>query len=108
MSRYTVEFPLWSHDLRVEVALVVPTGPWQMDGSGQGERDVTPARLQSVRRYLTQRGVEKRKIWLTMERNMKCGIGLCGHCQFGPLFLCKDGPVVDWATAGPLYLITEV
>jgi NAD(P)H-flavin reductase len=28
-----------------------------------------------------------------MERNMKCGIGLCGHCQFGPTFVCKDGPV---------------
>lgn len=28
-----------------------------------------------------------------MERNMKCGIGLCGHCQFGPAFVCKDGPV---------------
>jgi NAD(P)H-flavin reductase len=33
------------------------------------------------------------KIWLSMERNMKCAIGLCGHCQFGPHFVCKDGPV---------------
>jgi NAD(P)H-flavin reductase len=28
-----------------------------------------------------------------MERNMKCGVGLCGHCQLGPRFVCKDGPV---------------
>jgi NAD(P)H-flavin reductase len=28
-----------------------------------------------------------------MERNMKCAIGFCGHCQLGPAFICKDGPV---------------
>jgi hypothetical protein len=28
-----------------------------------------------------------------MERNMKCAVGVCGHCQFGPHFICKDGPV---------------
>lgn len=32
-------------------------------------------------------------IYVSMERNMKCGIGLCGHCQYGPTFICKDGPV---------------
>jgi NAD(P)H-flavin reductase len=32
-------------------------------------------------------------MWLSMERNMKCAIGLCGHCQFGPDFVCRDGPV---------------
>ena len=53
-----------ARDLRVEVALVVPTGPWQIDGSGQGERDMTPARLQSVRRFLTQRGVDPRRIFV--------------------------------------------
>ncbi len=64
--------------------------------------------MHAVGADLTQRGVDRGKIWLTMERNMKCGVGLCGHCQFGPLFICKDGPVLDWATAGPLYLIAEV
>ena len=38
-------------------------------------------------------GVEEKNIYLTMERNMKCAIGFCGHCQFGPAFICKDGPV---------------
>ncbi len=33
------------------------------------------------------------RIFVSMERNMKCGIGLCGHCQYGPTFICKDGPV---------------
>lgn len=35
-------------------------------------------------------------IWVTLERNMNCAIGLCGHCQMGPLFLCKDGPVFSY------------
>ncbi|MEO8270250.1 MAG: FAD/NAD(P)-binding protein [Aureliella sp.] len=35
-------------------------------------------------------------IWVTLERNMNCAIGLCGHCQMGPLFLCKDGPVLRY------------
>jgi NAD(P)H-flavin reductase len=40
-----------------------------------------------------KRGVEEDRIFVSMERNMKCGIGLCGHCQIGPTFVCKDGPV---------------
>ncbi|MBK6765656.1 MAG: FAD/NAD(P)-binding protein [bacterium] len=42
---------------------------------------------------LTKRGVPESRVFVSMERNMKCGIGLCGHCQFGPSFICKDGPV---------------
>jgi NAD(P)H-flavin reductase len=42
---------------------------------------------------LVERGVGEDGIYLSMERNMKCGIGLCGHCQLGPGFVCKDGPV---------------
>lgn len=42
---------------------------------------------------LQRRGVNEERIFLSMERNMKCAIGFCGHCQFGPEFICKDGPV---------------
>jgi NAD(P)H-flavin reductase len=38
-------------------------------------------------------GLQPEQIFVSMERNMKCGIGLCGHCQWGPFFICKDGPV---------------
>ena len=38
-------------------------------------------------------GVPQEAIHLSMERNMKCAVGLCGHCQFGPTFVCRDGPV---------------
>ena len=42
---------------------------------------------------LQRRGVESKRIYTSLERNMKCGAGLCGHCQHGPTFVCKDGPV---------------
>lgn len=42
---------------------------------------------------LMNHGLTPEQIYLSMERNMKCGIGLCGHCQWGPFFVCKDGPV---------------
>jgi NAD(P)H-flavin reductase len=38
-------------------------------------------------------GLNEQSIYLSMERNMKCGVGLCGHCQLGPRFVCKDGPI---------------
>jgi len=42
---------------------------------------------------LGERGVSQERIWISMERNMKCAVGLCGHCQLGPEFVCKDGPI---------------
>jgi len=42
---------------------------------------------------LMKRGLPEKNIYLSMERNMKCGVGLCGRCQYGPHFICKDGPV---------------
>lgn len=45
---------------------------------------------------LEKRGVRTDNIYLSMERNMKCAIGLCGHCQFAGVFVCKDGPVFGY------------
>ena len=42
---------------------------------------------------LLSHGLKPAQIYVSMERNMKCGLGLCGHCQWGPFFVCKDGPV---------------
>ncbi len=50
--------------LEVQVALVVPTGPWQIDGSGKDERDLTPARLNAVKKFLHERGVDPSKIYV--------------------------------------------
>ncbi len=41
-------------------------------------------------------GIKNENVYISMERNMKCGICLCGHCQFGPTFVCKDGPVFQY------------
>jgi NAD(P)H-flavin reductase len=46
---------------------------------------------------LLARGVAPSRIWMSMERNMKCAIAQCGHCQFGPAFVCRDGPVFSYA-----------
>ena len=49
--------------------------------------------MRVVVRLLERAGVSHENIYLSMERNMKCGVGLCGRCQLGPYFVCKDGPV---------------
>lgn len=52
--------------------------------------------MRFVGRELENQGLSSKDIYLSMERNMKCGIGLCGHCQYGPHFVCKDGPVFPY------------
>ncbi|MET1159345.1 MAG: FAD/NAD(P)-binding protein [Thermoprotei archaeon] len=47
---------------------------------------------------LIERGFSKDRIFLSLERRMRCGMGICGTCQFGHFFVCKDGPVFDLAT----------
>ncbi|HEV2690215.1 MAG TPA: FAD/NAD(P)-binding protein [Bryobacteraceae bacterium] len=48
-------------------------------------------------RDLQARKIADERIYLSMERNMKCAAGFCGHCQMGPYFVCKDGPVFSYA-----------
>ncbi len=57
---------------------------------------------------LTAAGVPETRIYLSMERNMKCAVGLCGHCQFGPDFICKDGPVMRFDRIAPIFAIREI
>ena len=52
-------------------------------------------------REMLARGLAPSDIHLSMERNMKCAIGLCGHCQYGPYFICKDGPVFRYSQIRP-------
>jgi NAD(P)H-flavin reductase len=53
--------------------------------------------MRIVARALEDRGMDAEKIYVSIERNMKCGIGLCGHCQFGSDFVCTNGPVFPYA-----------
>ncbi|MCU0227804.1 MAG: FAD/NAD(P)-binding protein [Bryobacterales bacterium] len=54
------------------------------------------------------KGLDASHIHLTMERNMKCGCGFCGHCQYGPHFICKDGPVFRFRDIQPLMMQYEI
>ena len=49
--------------------------------------------MRNAARSLTERGLAETDIFLSMERNMQCAVGHCGHCQFGAAFVCRDGPV---------------
>lgn len=57
---------------------------------------------------LRDAGVTPDRIYLSMERNMKCAVGLCGHCQFGPTFICKDGAVMTFERIAPLLAVREI
>jgi NAD(P)H-flavin reductase len=81
--------------------------------------DVDPARAvalvcgpEVMMRFTVRRLVAKRfahsSIWVSMERSMRCAVGLCGHCQVGPLFLCKDGPVVRFDRLAFLFERREI
>lgn len=115
----------WTADPRVEVHLVVdaPAPGW----SGEVGLVTEPLRrlalnpgrttaflcgpepmLRFGAEALVAKGIAAKDIRISLERNMQCGIGLCGHCQLGPLLLCRDGPVVGYDIAGPLLGVREL
>jgi NAD(P)H-flavin reductase len=55
-------------------------------------------------RALLERGLAPERMRLALERNMQCGVGSCGHCQLGPWLLCRDGPIVTWASGAATLL----
>ena len=59
-------------------------------------------------RELNQRGLGDERIYLSMERNMKCAVGFCGHCQYGPHFICKDGPVLRFDRLARWFGVREI
>ncbi len=52
---------------------------------------------------LLHKGVPEDGIYLSMERSMQCAVGLCGHCQYGGKFVCRDGPVFSYPEVKPLF-----
>ena len=61
----------------------------------------------AVNEFLS-RGVPAERVYVSMERNMKCAIGLCGHCQYGAHFVCRDGPVFSYARVEHLFKVREL
>jgi NAD(P)H-flavin reductase len=122
---YVAELQKWRARFDVEVLVTVDSvaGGWaghvgvvtKLIGLARFESDDTVAMLcgpEVMMRFcvteLLQRGLRSEDIFLSMERNMKCAIGFCGHCQFGPTFVCKDGPVFQYARLEPFLKIREV
>jgi NAD(P)H-flavin reductase len=59
--------------------------------------------MEATVKVLRDRGVTDDQVYLTLERHMECGVGLCGHCQLGKAFVCRDGPVFSLAELGPAF-----
>jgi NAD(P)H-flavin reductase len=59
--------------------------------------------MQATVAALRTAGITRRRIFVSLERHMDCGVGLCGHCQMGPFFVCRDGPVFSVAELGDLF-----
>ncbi|MFJ5032492.1 FAD/NAD(P)-binding protein [Streptomyces sp. NPDC088560] len=66
------------------------------------------AMIRHTARDLLDRGLAPERIRVSLERTMHCGTGHCGHCQLGPLLLCRDGPVVPWSLVQSLLAVREL
>ena len=107
---YRVELESWGKHDNVDVLQTVDRG----DSSWKGHIGVVTSLLSYVKldarstiayvcgpermmkfalEALEERGLAEHQMYVSLERNMKCAVGFCGHCQFGPTFICKDGPV---------------
>lgn len=107
---YRTELEAWTDRPDVEVHLTVDRAdsPWPhrvgLVTTLLGDADLDPAAttsfvcgpevmMRAVADDLVGRGVDARRVFLTLERNMQCAVRRCGHCQLGPAFVCADGPV---------------
>ena len=86
------------HDWKGKVGLV----PVVLEGMGpspEGSVAITcgpPIMIRYTLRCLEKLGFTPSQIWTTLEMKMKCGLGKCGRCNIGPLYVCKDGPVFSF------------
>lgn len=115
----------WADECRIEVAVTVDYAPPEWDGrvgpvtTLVGRAGFDPPRTLALvcgpeimmtltANALLGRGVAPHRMRLSMERNMKCGAGLCGHCQLREFFLCVDGPVLPYSQLAPLLDVREL
>ena len=57
-----------------------------------------PVMYKYVINELLAKGIQEKQIFVSFERHMKCGVGHCGHCQIGPIYCCKEGPVFQYSS----------
>ncbi len=121
--RHEVEHWRGRFDFEVEVTVDHALGDWRghvgIVTSLIERAEFDPARtvamvcgpeimMRFVAAALGDKGVPESAIYLSMERNMKCAIGQCGHCQFGPVFICRDGPVFSYDRLRGLLAVKEL
>jgi anaerobic sulfite reductase subunit B len=120
---YTDEFDRWRTDLEVDVTVDAADQSWhgkvgvvpKLIAGAEFERASTHAfvcgpeiMMRFAAEALLERGVAPERIHISMERNMQCGVGHCGHCQLGPTLICRDGPVYTWAELEPLLAVRQL
>ncbi|MFF3518345.1 FAD/NAD(P)-binding protein [Streptomyces sp. NPDC002573] len=119
---YQDEVPAWRRPFSA-VTVDRPTGDWTgrvgVVTTLLDEAQFTPAvttafvcgpevMIRATARELIHRGVRPDRVRISLERNMRCATGHCGHCQLGSLLLCRDGPVVGYDLAEPLLTVREL
>jgi len=119
------ELRTWAHDHGIIVEITVDNGQHAWRGkvglvtqliprAGFDPRNTTAfvcgpeVMMGFAASALVDRGVREHRIRMSMERNMKCGVGLCGHCQLRELFICVDGPVLTYDRLAPLLSSREL
>ncbi len=124
-SCYAQDLERWAGECGMHVEITVDYGPPTWDGRvGPVTKLLSRAGFDPPRttallcgpeimmtlsvNALLGRGVPADRLRLSMERNMKCGVGLCGHCQLREFFICVDGPVLDYERLAPLLDVWEL
>jgi NAD(P)H-flavin reductase len=121
--QFAAEYKAWQ-DAGIEVTVTVDRG----DDTWEGRVGVVPILFYNTRvnprntviltcgpeimiRFVIFEALARRvppeRIFVSLERNMKCGLGSCGHCQLGPFFICKDGPVFSFEKLQPYVNVEE-
>jgi NAD(P)H-flavin reductase len=122
---FETELESWRRRLDVEVEVTVDHGTPEWHGHvgvvtnliGRAEFDPMHSvalicgpeiMMRFAVKALNEAGLQNEEIYLSMERNMKCAVGFCGHCQLGPVFVCKDGPVFRYDRVRPMLAVKEI
>ena len=120
---YPLELSGWRRDIAVEITVDTADTGWRgrvgvvpklVAQAGFDPDDVTAfvcgpeVMMRFTVDALRDRGVPDERIFLSLERDMRCGVGLCGHCQLGPTLICRDGPVYGWDTVERWLAVREL
>jgi anaerobic sulfite reductase subunit B len=96
----------WSGEVGLVTALIKPAG--LAPGNSVAFVCGPDVMMRVTGNALAALGIPPGRIRVSLERNMRCGAGWCGHCQLGPLLVCRDGPVVGYDRAAALMRVREL